>query len=48
VPANGIEGQDREFVTAIHDGRYPESDVSSVLPSYRVLGEPATRLGKQR
>jgi 2-hydroxy-4-carboxymuconate semialdehyde hemiacetal dehydrogenase len=37
VPANGIEGQDREFIAAIARGRRPESDIASVLPSYRVL-----------
>jgi 2-hydroxy-4-carboxymuconate semialdehyde hemiacetal dehydrogenase len=39
VPGNGIEGQDREFVAAIRDGRAPESGVTSVLPSYRVLAD---------
>jgi 2-hydroxy-4-carboxymuconate semialdehyde hemiacetal dehydrogenase len=39
VPGNGIEGQDREFVAAIRDGRAPESSVTSVLPSYRVLAD---------
>jgi 2-hydroxy-4-carboxymuconate semialdehyde hemiacetal dehydrogenase len=39
VPANGIEGQDREFVDAIRQGGQPESSVDRVLPSYRVLGE---------
>jgi 2-hydroxy-4-carboxymuconate semialdehyde hemiacetal dehydrogenase len=37
VPANGIEGQDREFLAAITQGRQPESGIESVLPSYRVL-----------
>jgi 2-hydroxy-4-carboxymuconate semialdehyde hemiacetal dehydrogenase len=39
VPGNGIEGQDREFVAAIRDGRAPESSITSVLPSYRVLAD---------
>jgi 2-hydroxy-4-carboxymuconate semialdehyde hemiacetal dehydrogenase len=39
VPGNGIEGQDREFVAAIRDGRVPESSVTAVLPSYRVLAD---------
>ena len=39
VPQNGIEGQDREFVTAIRQGREPESSVRAVLPSYRVLAD---------
>jgi 2-hydroxy-4-carboxymuconate semialdehyde hemiacetal dehydrogenase len=37
VPANGVEGQDREFLAAITRGRPPESGIESVLPSYRVL-----------
>jgi 2-hydroxy-4-carboxymuconate semialdehyde hemiacetal dehydrogenase len=39
VPQNGIEGQDREFVAAIRQGREPESSVRAVLPSYRVLAD---------
>jgi 2-hydroxy-4-carboxymuconate semialdehyde hemiacetal dehydrogenase len=39
VPGNGIEGQDREFVAAIRDGRAPQSSVTSVLPCYRVLAD---------
>jgi 2-hydroxy-4-carboxymuconate semialdehyde hemiacetal dehydrogenase len=39
VPQNGIEGQDREFVTAIRQGSEPESSVRAVLPSYRVLAD---------
>jgi 2-hydroxy-4-carboxymuconate semialdehyde hemiacetal dehydrogenase len=39
VPQNGIEGQDREFVTAIRQGCEPESSVRAVLPSYRVLAD---------
>jgi len=37
VPANGIEGQDREFLAAITQDRQPESGIESVLPSYQVL-----------
>ena len=37
VPANGIEGQDREFLAAITQSRQPESGIDPVLPSYRVL-----------
>jgi 2-hydroxy-4-carboxymuconate semialdehyde hemiacetal dehydrogenase len=47
VPANGIEGQDREFVSAIRDGRPPESAVDTVLPSYRVLAELGNQLERQ-
>ena len=39
VPSNGVEGQDREFVAAIREGREPESSVAAVLPSYRVLAD---------
>jgi 2-hydroxy-4-carboxymuconate semialdehyde hemiacetal dehydrogenase len=39
VPQNGIEGQDRAFVTAIRQGSEPESSVRVVLPSYRVLAD---------
>ncbi len=44
VPANGIEGQDREFIAAISQGRRPESDITSVLPSCRVLAGLHERL----
>ncbi len=37
VSTNGIELQDREFVSAIREGREPESSVVQVLPCYRVL-----------
>jgi 2-hydroxy-4-carboxymuconate semialdehyde hemiacetal dehydrogenase len=39
VPANGIEGQDRDFVASIIEGRQPESSLAAVLPSYRVLAD---------
>ena len=38
VSNNGIELQDREFVSAIRDGREPNSSVQQVMPCYRVLG----------
>ena len=38
VSSNGIELQDREFVTAIREGREPNSSVQQVMPCYRVLG----------
>jgi 2-hydroxy-4-carboxymuconate semialdehyde hemiacetal dehydrogenase len=38
VPGNGIEGQDREFASAILAERQPESSISAVLPSYQILG----------
>ena len=37
VSMNGIELQDREFFTAIREGREPNSSVASVLPCYKVL-----------
>lgn len=37
VSTNGIELQDREFFSAIHDGREPNASVKQVLPSYEVL-----------
>lgn len=44
VPQNGIEGQDREFVDSIREGREPESSIAAVLPSYRVLAVLAAQL----
>jgi 2-hydroxy-4-carboxymuconate semialdehyde hemiacetal dehydrogenase len=37
VSMNGIELQDREFFTAIREGREPNASVSQVLPCYRTL-----------
>jgi len=37
VSMNGIELQDREFVSAIREGREPNSSVAQVLPCYKVL-----------
>jgi 2-hydroxy-4-carboxymuconate semialdehyde hemiacetal dehydrogenase len=37
VSMNGIELQDREFVSAIRERRAPRSSVSDVIPCYRVL-----------
>ena len=37
VSTNGIELQDREFVTAIREGREPNASVARVIPCYRVL-----------
>lgn len=37
VSSNGIELQDREFVSAIREGREPNASVAQVLPCYRVL-----------
>jgi 2-hydroxy-4-carboxymuconate semialdehyde hemiacetal dehydrogenase len=37
VSLNGIELQDREFVTAIREGREPNASVEQVLPCYEIL-----------
>lgn len=37
VSMNGIELQDREFFTAIREGREPNASVAKVLPCYQVL-----------
>jgi 2-hydroxy-4-carboxymuconate semialdehyde hemiacetal dehydrogenase len=42
---NGIELQDREFITAIREGREPNSSVASVLPTYEVLHQLEAKLG---
>jgi 2-hydroxy-4-carboxymuconate semialdehyde hemiacetal dehydrogenase len=47
VSTNGIELQDREFVSAIREGREPNSSVASVLDCYRVIGELAASLEEQ-
>jgi 2-hydroxy-4-carboxymuconate semialdehyde hemiacetal dehydrogenase len=48
VSVNGIELQDREFITAIRQGREPNSSVRDVLPCYRVLGQLDAQLAGQR
>jgi 2-hydroxy-4-carboxymuconate semialdehyde hemiacetal dehydrogenase len=48
VSTNGIELQDREFITAIREGREPNSSINGVLDCYRVLGELETQLDSQR
>jgi 2-hydroxy-4-carboxymuconate semialdehyde hemiacetal dehydrogenase len=45
VSTNGIELQDREFITAIREGREPNASAAAVLPCYRVLGELEAELG---
>jgi 2-hydroxy-4-carboxymuconate semialdehyde hemiacetal dehydrogenase len=39
VSMDGIELQDREFLSAISEGREPNSSVHAVLDCYRVLGQ---------
>lgn len=38
VSMNGIELQDREFISAIREGREPNSSLRDVIDCYRVLG----------
>jgi 2-hydroxy-4-carboxymuconate semialdehyde hemiacetal dehydrogenase len=47
VSMNGIELQDREFVSAISEGREPNSSVAGVLACYRVLDDLAGQLETQ-
>lgn len=44
ISMNGIELQDREFISAIRESREPNSSVSGVLDCYRVLGELEVQL----
>ena len=39
VSMNGIELQDREFFSAIKEGREPNSSVAKVFPCYKTLHE---------
>ena len=48
VSTNGIELQDREFISAINEGRQPNSSIADVLGCYRVLGELESQLASQR
>jgi 2-hydroxy-4-carboxymuconate semialdehyde hemiacetal dehydrogenase len=45
VSMNGIELQDREFISAMREGREPNSSVGKVLDCYRVLGDLDRQLG---
>lgn len=45
VSMNGIELQDREFVSAIVEGREPNSSVASVIECYRTLAALEKQLG---
>ncbi len=47
VSSDGIELQDREFVSAIREGREPNASVAGVLACYRVLGELEQQLAAQ-
>ena len=46
VSMNGIELQDREFFTAIKEGREPNASVAQVLPCYRTLDQLEQSLSK--
>lgn len=46
VSMNGIELQDREFVSAIREGREPNSSIRQVIDCYRVLGTLEEQLGR--
>ena len=46
VSMNGIELQDREFFSAIREGREPNASVAQVLPCYQVLQQLETQLQK--
>jgi Predicted dehydrogenases and related proteins len=48
VSTNGIELQDREFISAIQEGREPNASVSSVLACYKVLGDLEKQLAGQQ
>jgi 2-hydroxy-4-carboxymuconate semialdehyde hemiacetal dehydrogenase len=48
VSMNGIELQDREFVTAIREGREPNASVAQVMPCYRVLDALEKQLEARR
>jgi len=45
ISPNGIELQDREFVSAIREGREPNASVAQVMPCYRVLDVLERQLG---
>ena len=46
VSMNGIELQDREFFSAIKEGREPNSSVQQVLPTMRVLDQLEAAVGR--
>ena len=46
VSTNGIELQDREFFSAIQEGREPNSSVAHVLPCYEILDRLEHQLAK--
>lgn len=44
---NGIELQDREFLSAILEGREPNASIHQVMPCYRVIDQLQTQLAQQ-
>ena len=48
VSMDGIELQDREFVSAIEEGREPNASVAQVLDCYEVLGDLERKLAEER
>lgn len=48
ISNNGIELQDREFISAIREGRDPNSSVAKVLDCYRVLGDLEKQLNASK
>jgi len=48
VSLDGIELQDREFVSAVAEGREPNSSISGVLECYRVLNDLEEQLSAAR
>ena len=46
VSTNGIELQDREFFSAIREGREPNSSVAQVLPCYEILDRLERQLAR--
>lgn len=47
VSMNGIELQDREFLSAIRERREPNASVAQVLPCYRTLADLERQLSEQ-
>lgn len=46
VSINGIELQDREFISAIREGREPNGSVAQVIPCYRILAQLEAQLAR--
>ena len=46
VSMNGIELEDREFFSAINDGREPKSSLKQTLPAYQTLQRIERQIGR--